>query len=65
MAIDMALSADEPRTGSGAITVLTVLTAGWTWRTDPDDELLPARDDARAVDPELVRAFAWAGVVIG
>ena len=55
-------------TDSGpAPTVLGVLTAGWTWRTDPDDQSLSpesAAEDPDLIDRQLMRAFVWSQILI-
>ena len=51
------------------LTVLGVLAAGWTWRTDPDDQQPPAANagdqPGEMSDCQLIRALAWARVLIG
>lgn len=64
-------SAAVPDTlGSGTgLTVLGVLTDGWTWRTHPDDQQLPATEPQKvpseSVDRQLVRALAWSRILPG
>jgi hypothetical protein len=64
-------SRSVPRTtpdSEPALTVLSVLADGWTWRTDPNDQQLSdANTDEHAgelIDRQLIRAFAWARILI-
>ncbi len=51
----------------GPMTVLGVLTAGWTWRTSPDDQSPSpenAIQDPASIGRQLLGVFAWSQVLI-
>jgi hypothetical protein len=43
------------------------LMGGWTWRVDPDDRLPPThvRRVPAPVDVRVIRAYAWARILLG